>query len=219
MVIRLILILLPVIVFIVLLAKKKLKMFSILLTVALLVNSLFMLFHNINQDNILDMNSLDMEIVRNYYSSNDFHENRSDCIYIYDDENIDCQIAEFTDVVYKKYALTGDTEQAIESIVSSTSLLKKQPKLNIGIDGTYYYASNLKSKVGIWSFLYNDTRYRSCIIIADSDFIYYIEYEVELYSGNTDISTMLDQIFYKRKFTEKIDVMTLFEKNHEFPFE
>ena len=58
--------------------------------------------------------------------------------------------------------------------------------------------------------LYNYNGYNGCIIVTDSNSVYYVEFIVELDDSNSDFSSMVSQMLYKKNFNRKIDVMTLF---------
>lgn len=213
MAIRVIILFLPVAVLIALLVKKQLKVVGIIIVIMLFCNSIFMLFSNTTQKNIIDMNSADMNIISEFFKDIDINENKKNTenIYIYDDENEFNQIANFTDITYKKYPAETSVNDSLKEIVSESALLNEVPELLENNSGIRYYVSDPKGNVSLWNLLYTNSIYNGCIIIEDSNNLYYIEYEVELYGSDSTVSDVLDQALYKYKFKHKIDVMKFFE--------
>lgn len=209
MVIRLIFIFAPLYTLIILIVKKQMKILSIFLVLGLLINSYFMLFANIKQQNILEMNSLDIDNIIDYYSSKEFTENRESYIYIDSKYEESKFTAVFKDIVYKKYSINEDFDSTINMIKSESPFLRQTPQFN-EVNGIYYFCSDLESKVNLWNLLYNDTLYKGCFIIADDDFVYYVEYDVQLNYEQTPFLSTLEQIFYKMKFKSEVDVMNFF---------
>lgn len=209
MMIRLLLIIAPLLVFIILLAKRQIKFITVMLVLVLLINSLCMLFVNIRQDNIMDMSTIDMTEISDYYSNDAFCGHNIEDIYVFDSETDIQPSAIFRTVTYKEYTVDGGVENALEQVTAESSLLKKIPELSESDNGVLYYVSDLKGKFDAWNFLYNIPQYSGCIIIADDEHLYYIEYEVELY-GEENSLDVLNQIFYLRRFKDKINVMELF---------
>lgn len=90
-------------------------------------------------------------------------------------------------------------------------MLNEVPELLENNSGIRYFVSDPKGNVSLWNLLYTNSIYNGCIIIEDSNNLYYIEYEVELHGSDSTVSDILDQVLYKYKFKHKIDVMKFFE--------
>lgn len=131
MAIRIIILISPFVIFLFLLAKKRFNLFSILIVILLLCNSIFMLFSNINQKNIIDMNSLDINKIAKVFADIDINESKTnqENIYIYDQENEFNEIAEFKDITYRKYYVSNDINNAYKEIVTDSAILKEMPQL------------------------------------------------------------------------------------------
>lgn len=210
MAIRVILLFLPIILFIIFALKKNLKFYSVILVLILLINSVLMMFLNLNHKNIINFNSLDISTVRNYFSSSEFDENINEDIYITDKDNEFRYIAIFRDIVYRRYDIDIDLETTVKKLMAESTVLKETPEFERVDNETYCYSSNLKGKISFWNLLYNYNGYNGCIIVTDSNSVYYVEFIVELDDSNSDFSSMVSQMLYKKNFNRKIDVMTLF---------
>ncbi len=213
MAIRVIILISPFVIFLFLLAKKRFNLFSILIVILLLCNSIFMLFSNINQKNIIDMNSLDINKIAKVFADIDINESKTnqENIYIYDQENEFNEIAEFKDITYRKYYVSNDINNAYKEIVTDSAILKEMPQLIQNDSGISFFSSDLKRKMSLWNLLYNSSIYNGCIVIEYSDEIYYMEYEVELSGEKSNAIAFFEQILYRLNFDHKIDVMKLFE--------
>ena len=207
MAIRVILLFLPIILFIIFALKKNLKFYSVILVLILLINSVLMMFLNLNHKNIIN---LDISTVRNYFSSSEFDENINEDIYITDKDNEFRYIAIFRDIVYRRYDIDIDLETTVKKLMAESTVLKETPEFERVDNETYCYSSNLKGKISFWNLLYNYNGYNGCIIVTDSNSVYYVEFIVELDDSNSDFSSMVSQMLYKKNFNRKIDVMTLF---------
>lgn len=171
-----------------------------------------MLFSGINQKNIIDMNSLDINEVTKFFADIEYNESKinKENIYIYDEENEFNEIADFMDITYRKYYAGDDINNTFKEIITDSSILKQMPQFIQNDSGINFFASDLKRKMSLWNILYNDSTYNGCIIIECSDEIYYVEYEVELEGSESNAVALFEQVLYKLKFNHKIDVMKLF---------
>lgn len=214
MILRSIIIISPIVILTILMVRKKFKFFNIIIVLIMLINSFFMLFYNINQKNIFEMNLLDINKVTDYFVDIEFKETKHNKqnIYITDESNDFNQIANFTDISYTKYPVSDNNGIVLNEIVSDSTVLKQVPKLSHNISGINYYTSDLKGNMNFWNIFYNSSVYNGCVIIQSSDEIYYIEYEVELNSSKSNIDSFFEQVFYRSKFDDTIDIMKLFEK-------
>ena len=121
--------------------------------------------------------------------------------------------ADIDNITYKKYSVSNSIDDTLEKIVSESTILKNTPKLEQNNFQVSYYASDLKRKrVDLWNLLYNVPMYYGCIIIENAREIYYIEYEIELWSARTPIGLILEQMFYSVESNDKIDVMLFFSE-------
>lgn len=171
-----------------------------------------MLFSNINQKNIIDMNSLDINEVTKFFADIEYNESKTnkENIYIFDEENEFNEIADFRDITYRKYYAGNDISNTFDEIITESAVLKQMPQFIQNDSGISFFASDLKCKMSLWNLLYNDPVYNGCIIIEYSDEIYYVEYEVELQGNESNAVALFEQVLYKLKFNHKIDVMKLF---------
>lgn len=217
MAIRIIIVFLPFVVLLFLLIKKKIKALSVIIVALLFCNSILMLFSNMNQKNVIDMNSLNMSKIAEFFDDIDNNQSKSSTADIYVNyekyEGVYRQIGTIDNITYKKYSVSNSIDDTLEKIVSESTILKNTPKLEQNNFQVSYYASDLKRKrVDLWNLLYNVPMYYGCIIIENAREIYYIEYEIELWSARTPIGLILEQMFYSVESNDKIDVMLFFSE-------
>ncbi|MGN0523310.1 MAG: hypothetical protein ACI4IG_03450 [Eubacterium sp.] len=170
-----------------------------------------------NQKNVIDMNSLNMSKVAEFFDDIDNNQSKSstaDMYVTYEKyEGVYRQIGTIDNITYKKYSVSNSIDDTLEKIVSESTILKNTPQLEQNNFQVSYYASDLKRKrVDLWNLLYNVPMYYGCIIIENAREIYYIEYEIELWSARTPIGLILEQMFYSVESNDKIDVMLFFSQ-------
>lgn len=214
-VVRLVILFSPIVLLIISFFRKK-KPVLILIAVLLGVNSMFMVFSNMRQNDVFNADELNIKTVESFFSNIEYGKEKEidDQSYVYDKDDEFYQIAQIENVIYKKYKISESGQSIPSEIVKDSSLLNSKSQFTMSKSGVRYYVSDFKKQLNISCLLYNSSHYCGCLVIKNADEFYYAEYTIELNSIQSNAAGILEQIFYQQKFNSHIDIMELFYDNN-----
>lgn len=214
-VVRLVILFLPIVLLIISFFRKK-KPVLILIAVLLGVNSMFMVFSNMRQNDVFNADELNIKTVESFFSNIEYGKEKEidDQSYVYDKDDEFYQIAQIENVIYKKYKISESGQSIPSEIVKDSSLLNSKSQFTMSKSGVRYYVSDFKKQLDDSCLLYNSSHYCGCLVIKNADEFYYAEYTIVLNSIHSNAAGILEQIFYQQKFNTHIDIMELFYDNN-----